>query len=180
MACPLAGYSLPIQVAELASLAQLLPPCSPTVRNPVPDSSLCRAAAPRLRRLQLLLPDCVGFSCCSPRDCLDLLQFLLSSRLALQLLLAACVHFSCCSRLRPFQLLPDCIRFGCCSPIASASNLVSASARFVCCSPIASVSTAAPRLCPFQLLPDCVPFGCSAAAPRQLFWKIPAMSNTLR
>ena len=98
-------YSL--QVAELASLAQLLPPCSPTVRNPVPDSSLCRAAAPRLRRLQLLLAS-------------------------------------------------------------------------VCCSPIASVSTAAPRLCPFQLLPDCVPFGCSAAAPRQLFWKIPAMSTILQ
>ena len=55
-----------IQVAELASLAQLLPPCSPTVRNPVPDSSLkscfspiasASAAARRLRPLQLLLPD---------------------------------------------------------------------------------------------------------------------------
>ena len=58
-------YSVHIeQVAELASLAQLLPPCSPTVRNPAPDSSLCRAA-PRLRPLQLLLAACVRFSCCS-------------------------------------------------------------------------------------------------------------------
>ena len=29
------------------------------VTNPAPDSSLCRAAAPRLRTLQLLLPDCI-------------------------------------------------------------------------------------------------------------------------
>ena len=142
------------------------------VSNPVPDSSLCRAAAPRLRRLQLLLParlprsvsiaaelpSCIRFSCCSP----------LASTSAAAL-----------SRLRPFQLLTDCVRFGCCSPIASASNLLPNGVRFVCCSPIASVSTAAPRLCPFQLFPDCVPFGCSAAAPRQLFWKIPAMSTIL-
>ena len=125
-----------LQVAELASLAQLLPPCSPTVRNPVPDSSLCRAAAPRLRLLQLLLParlprsasisaelpSCIRFSCCSPRDCLDLLQFLLSSRLAsasaaarrlrpLQLLLSI-ASVSTASRLHPLWLL------GCCSPPA--------------------------------------------------------------
>ena len=40
-------------------------PSSAYVSNPPPDSSLCRAAAPRLRPLQLLLPDCVQFNCCS-------------------------------------------------------------------------------------------------------------------
>ena len=93
---------------------------------------------------ELLLPNCIRFSCCFQRDYID----------PLQLLLAACVRFSCCSRLRLFQLLPICVRFGCSSPIASAS-------------------AAAPRLCPLQLLlPDCVHFGCcspivsaSAAAP---------------
>ena len=105
----------------------------------MPDSSLCRAAAPRLHPLQLLLPArlhqsvsttaelpaCIRFSCCSP--------------------LASA--FSCCSRLRPFQLLPDC------------------------------VSAAAPRLRPLQL---CSPMAsASAAAPHQLFWKIPAMSTIL-
>ena len=60
-----------IQVAELASLAQLLPPCSPTVRNPAPDSSLkscfspiasASAAARRLRPLQPLLPGPIAAS----------------------------------------------------------------------------------------------------------------------
>ena len=46
------------------------------VSNPVPDSSLCRAAAPRLCPLQLLLPDCID---------------------RLQLLLPVCVRFDCCS-----------------------------------------------------------------------------------
>ena len=167
-----------IQVAELASLAQLLPPCSPTVRNPVPNSSLCRAAAPRLRRLQLLLParlprsasisaelpSCIRFSCCSP----------LASTSAAAL---DCVR-------TPFQLLPDCIRFGCCSPIASASNLLPT---------MAFASSAAPRLRPFQLLlPDCVRFNCfpiaSPSAARLLlpascsgrFQPCPLFSNTLR
>ena len=94
-----------LQVAELASLAQLLPPCSPTVRNPAPDSSLkscfspiasTSAAACRLRPLQLLLAAFM-ISCCS------------LSR-PLRLLLPDCVRFNCCS--------PDCVRFGCCSPIA--------------------------------------------------------------
>ena len=119
---------LHLQVASLASLAQLLLPRSPTVSNPAPDSSLCRAAAPRLRPLAPLLRP-------------------------LQLLLAACVHFE--SAAAPW---PDCICFNCCSPIAPASAaaacspLASASAaapdrvRFGCCSPIASASTAAPRL----------------------------------
>ena len=94
--------------------AQLLPSSFAYVSNPVLDSSLCRAAAPQLRPLQLLLP----------ADCIDLLQ----------LLLPICIRFSCCSllasasaaacsiasistapRLHLFQLLPDCVRFGCCS-----------------------------------------------------------------
>ena len=142
-----------LQVAELASLAQLLPPCSPTVRNPAPDSSLCR---------ELLLPDCVRFSCCSRARLRHPLPLLLPVCLRFQLLLPDCARFSCCSplasasaaspdrvrfgcymctpRLRPLQLLlPDCVRFNCCSPIASAST----AAR-----PIASASTAAPRLRP--------------------------------
>ena len=128
------GCGLYLQVAELASLAQLLPPCSPTVRNPAPDSSLkscfspiasASAAARRLRplqlllpgpiaasastaaraprlpppRVQLLLPDCARFSCCSPPD---RVRFDCSSPM--------CVRLNCCS--------PDCVRFDCCSPIA--------------------------------------------------------------
>ena len=114
------------------------------VNNPALDSSLCRAAAPRLRPLQLLLPDCIDPLQLHAVPCLR----------PLQLLLAACVHFSCCSsiasasatahHLRPLQpvaststapwlcplrlLLPDCDRFDCCSPIASACNPS-------CCSP---------------------------------------------
>ena len=110
-------------------------------------SPLCRAAAPQLRPLQLLLPARLHRSASTAAPHLY----------PLQLLLAACVRFSCCSRLRLFQLLPICVRFGCSSPIASAS-------------------AAAPRLCPLQLLlPDCVHSGCcspivsaSAAAPRYI------------
>ena len=111
--------SLLLQVAELASLAQLLPLRSPTVRNPAPDSSLCRlqscspiasasAAAPG--------PDCgIHFNFCSP--------FASAAAPRLRLLLAACIRFSCCSRSRPLRLLlPDCVRFNCCSPITSAST----------------------------------------------------------
>ena len=128
---------------QVASLAQLLSPRWPTVSNPAPDSSLCRAAAPRLhplasrlRPLQLLLaayvrfesaaapgPDCIRFNCCS--------QFASAScsccsPIALASAAAACSplasHFSCCSRSRPLRLLlPDCVRFGCCSPIALAA-----------------------------------------------------------
>ena len=90
-----------LQVALLTSLTQLLPPRSPTVSNPVPDSSLCRAAAPLLRPFQLQLPDCIRFSCCSP---------LASASAA-------------APRLRPLQLLlPDSVRFNCSSPIASPST----------------------------------------------------------
>ena len=134
-------HTLILQVASLASLAQLLPPRSPTVSNPAPDSSLCRAAAPRLcplappiasasaaaRRLRLL-----RISCCSMAR-LHPLQLLLPVCIRFQLLLPdcarfscccmliACVRFSCCSRSHPLwllQLLPNCVRFDCCSPIA--------------------------------------------------------------
>ena len=72
------------------------------VSNPAPDSSLCRAAGPRLHPLQLLFPDCVRFGCWSP---------IASASTA-------------GPRLRLLQLqLPDCICFDCCSPIASASSL---------------------------------------------------------
>ena len=103
---------------------------------------------------ELLLPDCIRFSCCSAlHDCID----------PLELLLPVCVRFTCCSRLRPFQLLLYCIRFGCCSPIASAS-------------------TTAPRLRPIQLqLPDCVCIDCcSPPAVLEDSSPCPMFSNILR
>ena len=140
------GSWLCIQVAELASLAQLLPPCSPTVRNPAPDSSLkscfspiasASADARRLRPLQLLLlgPIAASASTAAPRFPPPPAA---APRLRpLQLLLAA-LMISCCSRSRPLRLLlPDCVRFNCCSPIVCASTAAH---------PIASASTAAPRL----------------------------------
>ena len=114
-----------VQVAELASLAQLLPPCSPTVRNPAPDSS----PSPRLGPLQLLLAACVRFSCCSRPDC---------------------VRFHCCSpgHLPPLPAAaPRLRRFSCCLPLASASAAAPDCGCYSpianCCSPIASTSTAA-------------------------------------
>ena len=173
--------------ARFASLVTC--PSFAYVSNPAPDSSLCRAvapsasaAAPRLCPLQLLLPDCIRFSCCSP---------IVSASAA-------------APRLHPLQLLlPDCIRFSCCSPIVSASAaaprlhllqlllpncidllqlllpqlhplqlLFPNCVRFSCCSLIASASAAAPRLCPLRLLlPDCI---------RQLFWNIPAHAQCSR
>ena len=81
--------------------------------DPAPDSALCRAAAPRLHPLQLLLPDGI--------DPLQLHAPPLASTSAaaprlhpLQLLLVAYVRFSCCSlitspstapRLRALRLL---------------------------------------------------------------------------
>ena len=124
------------------------------VSNPAPDSSLCRAAAPRLTPLQLLLPDCieplqlllpvcVRFSYCSP------LASASAAAPRLWLLLAACVRFSCC---------PDCFYLNCSS------------------SPIASASAAAPRLHPLQLLlSDCVRFNCcspSCSGPCPIFSNI--------
>ena len=92
-----------IQVAELASLAQLLPACSPTVRNPAPDSSLKSC---RLRPLQLLLPGPIAASASTAAPRLP------PPRVQL-LPLRDCARFSCCSP-------PDHVRFDCCSPIASA------------------------------------------------------------
>ena len=111
--CLLVINHLLLQVASLASLAQLLPPRSPTVSNPAPDSSLCRAAAPRLRPLasasaaaRRLRPLRISY-CALAR--LHPLQLLLPICVRFQLLLPDCAHFSCCSRSRPLRmLLPDC------------------------------------------------------------------------
>ena len=65
--------SVNLQVASLAHYFPLIRLCEQST----PDSSLCRAAAPRFCPLQLLLPDCiyplqlmftvsVRFGCCSP------------------------------------------------------------------------------------------------------------------
>ena len=120
------------------------------VSNLVPDSSLRRAAAPRLCPLQLLLAACVRFSCCStiastsvaaPRLC------------PLQLLLPDCVCFNCCS---PFASTSSC-----CTPIASASAAARRLRPLQLLLSIASALAAAPRLRPLQLLlPDCVRFNC--------------------
>ena len=99
----------------------------------------------QLRLLQLLLPDCIYFSCCS------LITFTSA---------AAC---SLCS----LQLLhPDCTHLNCWSPIASL---------FSCYSLIGSASAAAPWLRPLLLLnlPNCLHFGFSpiastSAVPPQL------------
>ena len=106
--------------------------------NLVPDSSLCRAAAPRLRPLQLLLAACVRFeSAAAPGP--------------------DCIRFNCCSPGRPvcvrFQLLlPDCARFSCCCCMHTC-HLRPHQLLF----PIASASAAAPRLRPLRLLlPDCM------------------------
>ena len=123
------------------------------VSNPVPDSSLCRAAAPRLRPLQLLL--------------LARLHRFVSTAAELP----ACIHFSCFSPLTSASVASlDCVRFNW-FPIASASAAAPRMRRLQLCSPMIWRPL---RL----LLPDCVRFGC-AAAPRQLFSKIPAMSTIL-
>ena len=130
----------------------------------MPDNSLCRAAAspiasasavtPCTIALQLLLPICIRFNCCSPLES--------ASAAALN-----CVHFNCfpiasisaaAPRLHLLQLLLlDCIHFGCCSLFASNS----ATAR---------------RLCLLQLLlPDCVCFGCCSlpdSSPCPMFLNI--------
>ena len=148
-------------IIELASLAQLLPPCLPTcvIRHRTALRQSCcsptasaSAAAPRLRLLQLLLPDCVCFSCCWPIASTHFnwcSQFVSASSAArhlclLQLLLPDCVHFMInCStiasasavapRLRLPQLqlllrlhlqLPDCVRFDFCSPILHPSAVL--------------------------------------------------------
>ena len=119
--CTCSNCSFIVQVASLASLAQLLPSRSPTwvIR--------CRIALCAELLLPARLHRSVSTACCWAPG-LHLLQ----------VLLAACVRFSCCSRLRPLQLcspmasassaaprlrplqllLPNCVRFGCCSPPA--------------------------------------------------------------
>ena len=109
--------------------------------NPAPDSSLCRAAAPRLR----------SFSCCSP-----------IASIRFKLLFPASVHFSCCPPIASLQLLlATCIRFSCSSPISTAPRLRPLQLLLldcVCCSPIVSVSrsspiASAPRLRPLVASP---------------------------
>ena len=137
----------------------------------MPDSSLCRAAAPRLRSLQLLLLTRLHRSVSTAAE------------------LPACIHFSCFSPLTSASVASlDCVRFNW-FPIASASAAAPRMRRLQFCSPMASASAAAPRMrrlqlcspmiwCPLRLLlPDCVRFGC-AAAPRQLF-SCPLFSNIL-
>ena len=140
----LGGTALPtfhIQVASLASLAQLLPPHSATrvIRR---QTALCA---------ELLLPDWVRFCCCSPIASICFNCYF-------QLLLPDCIRFRCCSlivsasaaahRLHPLQLLlPDCIRFNC-SRLRQLRLLLPDCDRFNCCSPIASALTTAPRLYP--------------------------------
>ena len=101
--------------------------------NPVPDSSLCRAAAPRLRPLQLLLP----------ARLLLLSSWLASASAAsrhlrpLQLLLSI-ASVSTASRLRPLRLLLPRLRpLQLCSPMASVSSAAPRDCvrRFGCCSP---------------------------------------------
>ena len=113
----------------LTSLAQLLPPCSPTVRNPAPDSSLkscfspiasASAAAHRLRPLQLLLPGPIAASASTAAPRLP----------------------------PPPAAAPDRVRFDCYSPIASAST---AAPR------LRPLQLLLARLRPLRLLlPDCI------------------------
>ena len=93
--------------------------CRAAARSPIASASSAATrlhqsastATPRLHPLQLLLPDCVRFSCCSP--------------IASASAGAPRLHRSASTaapHLRPLQLLlPDCVHFSCCSPIASAS-----------------------------------------------------------
>ena len=115
--------------------------CSPIVSA----SADCIDPLQLLPSLQLLLPTCVRFSCCSPLASASVAAPWLRP---LRLLLPDCVRFNCCSpiasastaaqRLSPLQLLlPDCVRFSCCSPIAS-NLLLSDCVCSDCCSPIAS------------------------------------------
>ena len=83
---------------------------------------------------ELLLPDCVRFSCCS--------RARLRHPLPLLLALPVCLRLasSCCSPIAPASAAarypiasastaaPDCVRLNCCSPDCI---------RFDCCSPIA-------------------------------------------
>ena len=96
-----------IQVASLASLAQLLPPCSPT---------------------WLFGTEQLSVQSCWPRDCVRFGYFFL---VAVARSLCPLIRYSCSQspistapRLCPlWLLLPDCIHFDCYTPIASACSL---------------------------------------------------------
>ena len=89
-----------------------------------PDSSLCRAAAPRLRPLQLLLLARLHRSVSTAAE------------------LPACIHFSCFSPLTSASVASlDCVRFNW-FPIASASAAAPRMRRLQLCSPIVSASAA--------------------------------------
>ena len=101
--------------------------CSPFASTSADGISILPAiasasTAPRLRRLWLLLPDCVRFNCSPSR----------------------CVGLGCCSRLRPLQLLPDCVGLGCSTSTAAPQLrplqlLLPDCVRFDCCSLIACI-----------------------------------------
>ena len=131
--CKSVALNHELQVASLSSLAQLLPPHSPT-RVIRPRTALCA---------ELLLLDGIRFSCCSP---IASIRFNCCSPLA-----NCCSPFAAAARcLCPLQLLPDCVRFNC-SRLCALQLLLPNYVRFSCCSPIASASTAAS---------DCVRFDC--------------------
>ena len=149
--------------------------------------------APRLRPLQLLLPDCVRFNSCSPDcvrfDCCSPIAYWIPSSPSLvprprgrpgNEANPAHARAQYCSPIASASTAarPMCVRFNCCSPIA---YWIPAHARAQCCSPIAFASTATPRLRPLQqllarlrplrlLLPDCILD--SSSCPGPMFSKI--------
>ena len=129
-----------LQVAEFASLAQLLPPCLPTCviqRWTAFRQSCCSliasasaaarrlhqsasTAVPRLRPLQLLLATCVCFSC-------YLYPPITSISTAPRLHLLRLLLLDCIQLLWLHLQLPHCVRFDCCSPILHPSAVLEAS-----------------------------------------------------
>lgn len=127
----------------------------------------------QLRLLQLLLPDCIYFSCCS---LITSTSAAASSLCSLQLLHPDCTHLNCWSPIASSSaatpgldllqlLLHDCVHF-CCSTsqIFSilASPLLHPLQLFLpncvclgCCSLTVSASAAAPQLSELWLLHDC-------------------------
>ena len=139
---------------------------SPTVRKPPPlpefgaGQLFVRAAAPRLRPLQLLLAS-IRFNCCSPFASASSCCFRARLRHPLQLLLPVC--------LRLQLLLPDCARFSCCSPLASASAAAPNRFRFGCYSPIATASWSTACAAPRLRLLDSSPCHAQAQCSRTFF-----------
>ena len=118
---PFKGSILFIITSSFARFARsATSPSFAYVSNPVPDSSLCRAAAPPIAYASAAAPRLhrSASNCCSP--------FPSASAAAHR---TDCVPSGAARHLRSLQLLfpdfnssPDCVRFGCCSPIASAST----------------------------------------------------------